>query len=48
MEFILMDVDASSEIISSNGIIILVVAALIAIAAIVAVFIWRKNKNKNQ
>jgi LPXTG-motif cell wall-anchored protein len=46
MEFILMDVDASSEILSSRGIIILVVAALTAIALITTVFLWRKKKNK--
>jgi LPXTG-motif cell wall-anchored protein len=48
MKFILMDVDASSEILSSRSIIILVVAALIAIVAITAVFIWRKKKNRKQ
>lgn len=48
MECILMDVDATSEISGSQNIVILVVVALFAIVAITAVFIWRKNKNKNQ
>lgn len=48
MEIILMDVSASNEILSGRNIIILVVTAMIAIAAITAVFIWRKKNNKKQ
>jgi len=46
MRFILMDVEVREEIISNRNIIILVVAALIAIVAITAIFIWRKKKNR--
>ncbi len=48
MEIILMDVSASNEILSGRNIIILVVTAMIATAAITAVFIWRKKNNKKQ
>lgn len=48
MGFILLDVSASDEILGGRNIIILVVVALVAIAAITAVFIWRKRKNKKQ
>ncbi|MEP7236470.1 MAG: hypothetical protein ABI685_01340 [Ferruginibacter sp.] len=48
MKFFLMDLKASNTILSGSGIIIMVVAALVAIAAITAVFIWRKRKNKKQ
>lgn len=46
MEFFFMDLKASNAILSGSGIIIMVVAALVAIAAITAIFIWRKKKNK--
>ena len=46
MKCVFMDLKASNAIFSSSGIIILIVAALVAIAAITAVFIWRKRKNK--
>lgn len=46
MGFILLDVKASNEIVSNREIVILVITALIAIAAITAVFLWRKKKNK--
>ena len=48
MKCVFMDVKASNAIFSSGGIIILIVVALVAIAAITAVFIWRKRKNKKQ
>ena len=48
MEFILMDVKASDAFLTSRNLMILIVAALVAIAAITAVFIWRKRKNKKQ
>lgn len=46
MEIILMDVKASDEILSGNNILVLVIATLVGIAALTAVFIWRKKKNK--
>jgi LPXTG-motif cell wall-anchored protein len=46
MEFILMDVKASDDILSGNNLVILVIATLVGIAALTAVFIWRKKKNK--
>ena len=48
MEFIVMDVNASDEILSGNYTVIFVIATLIGISAIIAVFIWRKQKNKKQ
>jgi LPXTG-motif cell wall-anchored protein len=48
MKFTLMDVRVSDEILSGSNITMLVVVAIIAIAAITAVFIWRKKKNKKQ
>ena len=48
MEFILMDIRADDAFLTSRNLTILIVAALVAIAVITAVFIWRKRKNKKQ